>query len=82
MMKAALQTSLGCLFIALALNVALTHAQLLTPESAFDLPWLQIRTTAGQDRTMRPESTTIYTSVPPLVRQVSGNRWQITFNRK
>lgn len=82
MMMNALKISLGCLFIALALNVV--FSQILAPTTAFDIPWLQINTTTHRpgDKWQNPEFTVIYSSAIPIVTRLSPTRWQITFQSK
>lgn len=76
----ALKISLGCLFIALALNNAFTFAQsmLLVPYPArpSDMPWMRIN---SKDETHRPEATTIQTTAIPTVTRISPKVWAITF---
>jgi hypothetical protein len=78
----ALKTSLGCLFIALALNTAFTFAgnMWLVPyppiHQAEDRPWMQI--SSGGD-SHKPESTVIKTTAIPTVSKVTPTLWIITF---
>jgi hypothetical protein len=69
----ALKTSLGCLFIALALNTAFTFA---IPQQQQDRPWMQI--SSGGD-SHKPESTIIKTTAIPSVTKVTPTLWIITF---
>ena len=72
MIRELLRTSLGCLFIALALNAAFTFAQ--------DAPWLQVNThNPASDQTMKPEWTVIISAKKPSIRQLRDNRWEISF---
>lgn len=79
-MKEILRTSLWCLFMALALNVAFSHAQALVPQTATaaDLPWLKVfvRNPTGSSK---PEDVTIISANKPEVRKLRDNRWQISF---
>ena len=68
----ALKTSLGCLFIALALHTAFIYAQ--------DLPWLQVNShNPSNNMTLKPRWTVIISSVRPNVKQLRDNRWEIEF---
>lgn len=77
-MRNLLRTSLGCLFIALALNTAFTFAQALVPQPAQDAPWLQLNC---HNKTMeqKPEWTVIITSKKPSIKQIRTNCWEISF---
>jgi hypothetical protein len=76
----ALKASLGCLFIALALNTAFTFAQNVWlvpyPPIPQDRPWMRISTS---DDSHKPESTTIQTTAIPTVTRISPSVWAITF---
>ena len=78
----ALKISLGCLFIALAMNTAFTFAQSMFlvpyPSRPSDMPWMRID---SKDETHRPETTFIQTTAIPTVTRVSPNVWMITFRR-
>jgi hypothetical protein len=77
-----LKTSLGCLFIALALNVAFTLAQdTMQTEIPYRLPpWLQMNVhNASSRENLRPESTIIITTAKPQVKQIREKCWQISF---
>ena len=75
-----LKTSLGCLFIALAMNTAFTFAQSMFlvpyPSRPSDMPWMRID---SKDETHRPESLTIQTTAIPTVTRISPTVWAITF---
>ena len=72
MIREILRTSLGCLFIALALNAAFTFAQ--------DAPWLQVNThNPTNDATHLPKWTVIISSKKPSVKQIRENCWEISF---
>jgi hypothetical protein len=76
----ALKISLGCLFIALALNTAFTFAQGIWlvpyPPIPQDQPWIRI---SSRDDSHRPEATTIQTTAIPTVTRISPKVWAITF---
>jgi hypothetical protein len=72
-MKELLRTSVWCLFIALALNVAFTQAQ--------ESPWLQLNThNPARNVKLKPEWTVIISSVKPYVKQIRDNCWEISFS--
>jgi hypothetical protein len=79
-----LKTSLGCLFIALALNAAFTFGQGLAPgvldNPGDDRPWLQLNChNPSNNTTLTPKHTVIISSVRPQVKQIKENRWEISF---
>jgi hypothetical protein len=87
----ALKTSVGCLFIALALNAAFTYGQSLwlAPYPAIpmvkqpvqsDTVWLQLNSHSNsRDMKLTPEHTVIVTSKQPTIKQIRKNCWQISF---
>lgn len=77
-LRTVLRWSLACLCMLLALNAVM--GQILAPPTVFDIPWMQV--TVGHrpgDNWQNPESTVIYSSAIPTVKQLSPKRWQITF---
>lgn len=75
-MKAAFQTSLGCLFIALALNVAFT--QVVTDDHA----WLKLYIGAETGEELQPDRIIIMTTAEPVVSHVGNKMWKIAFAAK
>jgi hypothetical protein len=73
-MKNLLKISVGCLFIALALNVAFTLAQ------DAETPWLQLNChNPANNVKLNPKWTVIVTSKKPSVKQIAVDRWEISF---
>ena len=71
-MRQLLRTSLGCLFIALALNAAFTFAQ--------DAPWLQVNChNPASNANLLPKWTVIISTKKPEIKQLRNNRWEISF---
>lgn len=71
-----------CLFIALALNAAFTFAQALAPGGLApgDNTWLQLNChNSGNTPQLKPQHTVIISSVKPSIKQLSTNRWEISF---
>ena len=78
-MKTALQTSLGCLFIALLLNAAFTFAQGLTltaPATINPAPWLKIYT---HNNPGEPVQVIILSNREPTIFQMGDKEWRIKF---
>ncbi len=76
-MKAAFQTSLGCLFIALALNVAFTQVVVTD-----DRPWLKLYIGAESGEELQPDRIIIMTTAEPVVSHVGNKMWKIAFAAK
>ena len=79
----ALKISIGCLFIALALNAAFTFAQTLVPQPEVQFqepPWLQMNVhNPARNQRLKPEWTVIVTSIKPSIKQIDVNHWEISF---
>jgi hypothetical protein len=70
------------LFIALALNAAFTFAQATTPAGLApgDNPWLQLNChNSANTPQLKPQHTVIISSVKPVIKQLTQNRWEISF---
>lgn len=84
-MKQLLRTSLGCLFIALALNALFSYGQTLAPlapplENLPDPPWLQVNThNPSNNQSHRAEWTVLISSRKPIVKQIRTDCWEISF---
>ena len=76
---------LWCLFIALALNEASSFAQDWQQDGSHpspppSAPWLQLNChNSGDIPQLKPQHTVIISSVKPVIKQLTNNRWEISF---